>query len=258
MRGKVVTMNYKGLIASFGVLVCMAGCGTEKPAEETAEQRLVPVTEAPELRNGGSSIFVIDGPEPLLVPGTVRDGAIEAVEQISEEPVLVSAMNATLNQWGSFRYDGGAFGKSYDVTVGGTCTGGQIRQSHNITDSGGGYCSFKRWYSSTPTDCRVVIHVGVGSFAEGHCQWEVYARPPTNVCPNSVCEYAEGETAFNCTDCDYCGNGVCGVSDDPFTCLEDCGYCGDNYCASREVDFCFQDCGGGTCDPRMEFCPIEM
>lgn len=245
-------MKFQRLVAVFGLCVSMVGCGTQQEQPEGGEA-LVPVSEAPELHQDGASITIIEGLMPMLVPGSVRDGAAEtpAGEQVSQEPGTVSAMSESLNQWGSFAYSGGTWGRSYETVVGTSCNGGHIRTRAVVFNSGRGNCGFVRWNSGSPTDCRMVVHVGVPSFTSGACQWEAWARPPTNVCGNNSCESSEGENVGNCPqDCDYCGNGFCGSFEDVNSCINDCGYCGDEYCAANEQGWCYTDCGS-SCGGRF-------
>lgn len=68
-------------------------------------------------------------------------------------------------------------------------------------------------------------------------------------CPNSLCEYWEGETNALCADDCYCGDFMCNVADGEtaVNCADDC-FCEDTVCDASEDEFsCYYDCGTHTC-----------
>jgi hypothetical protein len=68
---------------------------------------------------------------------------------------------------------------------------------------------------------------------------------------NGVCEPHLGENAWNCIDCDICGDGVCSMYETtfPFYCPQDCGRCNnDGVCDYWETaSNCPGDCRLGCC-----------
>lgn len=77
------------------------------------------------------------------------------------------------------------------------------------------------------------------------------------LCGDGVCVPHCGEDSSTCLgDCPACGDGVCGVGENPVACPDDCcGTCGDGLCfgyGCAEVKVCAADCslpcGNGKCD----------
>lgn len=82
--------------------------------------------------------------------------------------------------------------------------------------------------------------------------------PPGNgdfgYCGDGVCGDFEDPWScpWDCSGSGYCGDGVCGGIEDEFNCPADCGYCGDGVCSPYEnAASCPSDCsscGDGICN----------
>jgi hypothetical protein len=149
------------------------------------EQQLVPVNEAPELRDeeGSASVTNIHGTMPLLMRDSleleVTESEIEEVETLDGAEEWMREGDATdglvLYDDGTFGYSGGTWGRSYNVLLSAKCPGYERSFAEAYTITGRGSCNVVDWYSYDTSDCRVVVHVGVPSFKEGTCAWQVYA-----------------------------------------------------------------------------------
>ncbi|HYO65481.1 MAG TPA: hypothetical protein VEU33_05315 [Archangium sp.] len=169
--------------------IVLSGCGGEMPeaAGAEAEQRaLVSAEEASELKEAGASVKLVSGSMPQLLRDSVRVGAAEAAWKEFENTTLrgeVAAMAGPvlLNHGGEFVYDGGWWGVSYDVEVGGWCRYGHLRDYATAQRKYGhekGWCAVRYWTTNDPYDCRAVVHVGAAPFEKGTCLWSVYAHAP--------------------------------------------------------------------------------
>jgi hypothetical protein len=168
---------------------CVAGLEHSEPMPE--EQQLVPVNEAPELldEEGSASVTNIRGTMPLLMRDSVELGVTESEVGEGGEFEVLEVLNGA-EEWmhegdttdglvlyddGTFGYSGGTWGRSYNVLLSAPCPGYERSFAEAYTITGRGSCSVVDWYSHDTSDCRVVVHVGVPSFKEGTCAWQVYA-----------------------------------------------------------------------------------
>jgi hypothetical protein len=183
-------MHDKFYLAAIAILVSMSSCVAEleHSAPMSEEQQLIPVNEAPELRDeeGSASVTNIRGTMPLLMRDSLEFGVTESESaEIGEVEMLDGAEewmregDATdglvLYDDGTFNYSGGTWGRSYNVLLSATCPGYERSFAEAYTLTGRGSCNVVGWYSQDANDCRVVVHVGVPSFKEGTCAWQVYA-----------------------------------------------------------------------------------
>lgn len=95
---------------------------------------------------------------------------------VPEAPDRAAPIVPTRRAAGSFGFSGGLFGSSEDRIVGpSSCGAGFVRAHGTASALGDGHCYVRRWYSSSPTDCRLVVHSGASSLANGTCYWEAFA-----------------------------------------------------------------------------------
>lgn len=154
--------------------------GEEFDSPDLQSQNLVPVTDADELAEVSLQITDIKGTVPLLLPDSVQvfEGDVEPMESAHNKPASpLNILAPTLYDSGEFGYKSGLWGTSYDTMVGRLCPG-YTRGSADAYayNNNGGYCSFDRWYSQDPSDCRFIVHVGASANKKGTCAWSVYAN----------------------------------------------------------------------------------
>lgn len=101
-------------------------------------------------------------------------------------------------------------------------------------ECGDGTCSTAdEDYTNCPEDCEEPGPVCGDSACEDPETFETCpldCEKPAE-CGDEVCETEKGETKENCgQDCDQCGDGTCGTSEDKEICLDDCAVCDDAVC----------------------------
>jgi hypothetical protein len=99
-------------------------------------------------------------------PSTSSSGAVGSTEQ----PIINS--NTT------YHHGGNLWSQDYEIVQGGDCSLRQQRTTVTSTNSGAGSCWVVDWNSSTPTDCRVRVHIhDDGGFGYGDCTTIVREEP---------------------------------------------------------------------------------
>lgn len=160
-----------------GAIMLMSSCVLEEEGlmDDASSEGLVPADMSVELQEAGATISSIDGDMPLLIEGSLVLGDPAPPSKAINEQIVEKS--ASLYDSGEFSYKSGMWGTSYDVLVSSTCYG-YIRDhgSAYAYDSNGGYCSFQRWYTEDPADCRMIVHVGASAYKHGKCAWSVYAN----------------------------------------------------------------------------------
>lgn len=144
---------------------------------------LVPVDQAGEFRASGVDVEAAQGTIAGYVAGSLIPGEPALLDHIGENdntsilaPGTPTNAVANLFESGEFGYNGGTWGKSYDVVVSQMCNGRTRTGSQAYAyNNNGGYCSVVGWYTQDTSDCRFIVHVGASSFKKGTCAWSVYA-----------------------------------------------------------------------------------
>lgn len=106
-------------------------------------------------------------------PESAGDDASSESPEDRAPPLGIAALN--LYESGVINLSGGIGGKSQNRIVSAPCPGFQRTFLEAIKLSSGGTCNIVDWVSQDPTDCRIIVHVGVGSFGNVSCAWNVYA-----------------------------------------------------------------------------------